>query len=578
MLRYAIQGIRRNKSIQQTVLLVLLLILALMWGASPKADAKPPASDPHVGLTFANYRGSATCLECHENETRDAHASVHYQWQGASPHSFYRDDAGKPVNLGTSGKLGGINDFCGYPDINFIGQLVNADGETVSSGCAQCHAGIGDMPKPDPTELLADGVRTQLENVDCLMCHSDTYKRKVEQVLQADGMRRFAFVPDSTAIAGGLNRSIGIQKSPSRASCVACHAYAGGGCNSKRGDIQMAHIEPPDRNFDVHMASRQRGGAGLKCMNCHKSQNHRIAGRGTDMRQTDLDPPPQCTDCHQLPAHGNRVLDSHTARVDCRSCHIPHFAKPSALGSGVTDMFRDYSKPPVLNEERRLFEPYQISQNNVLPKLVFNNGTSEFYRFLDPIRPQANGKVLMGGPLGQVNDPGVKLVPVKHHHGVQPHDPVTGALLPLRMGILFSGRFGGVPLPPDDIVNRAVLAGAAAVPQFNHVTTRESYNFVATERLMGISHEVAPHDMALKCNDCHGTTTDRIDFDALGYAPLPERTPSTAVNCGASCHDNKARKWSAKELFTKLHEKHVTDKRLDCSECHSFRAASNMGR
>jgi PKD repeat protein len=533
------------------------------------------SGDPHAGLTFADYQGSATCLECHENETREVHASVHYQWKGDSPHSFYRDANGQLVNLGVAGKLGGINDFCGYPDINFIGLLTDVDGNVKSGGCAGCHAGTGDMPKADPAALLADGNRTQLENVDCLMCHSDTYKRKVAQVLQADGVTRLAFVPDADAIAGGLSQPIGIRMRPSRATCVVCHSYAGGGCNSKRGDIQLAHIDPPDRNFDVHMASTAVGGAGLDCVDCHRTQNHLIAGRGVDLRPTDLDPPPQCTDCHELPPHSDTILNSHTARVDCRSCHIPHFAKPTALGSGTTDMFRDYSQPPVLSEERRLYEPFQVVQNNVMPELVFNNGSSEIYRFLDPIQPQANGKVLMAGPLGSIDDPGVKLIPVKHHMARQPHDPVTGALLPLRMGILFTGRLGGAFLPQDDIVNQAILSGAAAVPQFNHVTTRDFYDFVETERFMGISHQVVPYEMALGCNDCHGATSTRINFDALGYAPRPERNPETAANCGSGCHGDKSDKWSASELFMKLHEKHVADKRLNCSSCHNFSTASN---
>jgi archaellum component FlaG (FlaF/FlaG flagellin family) len=556
------------------------LVVSDNSGASSAADTviitvNAFSGDPHAGLTFADYQGSATCLECHENETREVHASVHYQWKGDSPHSFYRDANGQLVNLGVAGKLGGINDFCGYPDINFIGLLTDVDGNVKSGGCAGCHAGTGDMPKADPAALLADGNRTQLENVDCLMCHSDTYKRKVAQVLQADGVTRLAFVPDADAIAGGLSQPIGIRMRPSRATCVVCHSYAGGGCNSKRGDIQLAHIDPPDRNFDVHMASTAVGGAGLDCVDCHRTQNHLIAGRGVDLRPTDLDPPPQCTDCHELPPHSDTILNSHTARVDCRSCHIPHFAKPTALGSGTTDMFRDYSQPPVLSEERRLYEPFQVVQNNVMPELVFNNGSSEIYRFLDPIQPQANGKVLMAGPLGSIDDPGVKLIPVKHHMARQPHDPVTGALLPLRMGILFTGRLGGAFLPQDDIVNQAILSGAAAVPQFNHVTTRDFYDFVETERFMGISHQVVPYEMALGCNDCHGATSTRINFDALGYAPRPERNPETAANCGSGCHGDKSDKWSASELFMKLHEKHVADKRLNCSSCHNFSTASN---
>ncbi|MBP1596443.1 MAG: putative cytochrome c [Acidobacteria bacterium] len=56
-----------------------------------------------------------------------------------------------------SGKLGSINDFRIYPDINWIGKLVNVDGVTVDGGCSKCHAGLGLK-----SAAIAD--RTQLEN------------------------------------------------------------------------------------------------------------------------------------------------------------------------------------------------------------------------------------------------------------------------------------------------------------------------------------------------------------------------------------------------------------------------------
>ena len=36
-------------------------------------------TNPHAAL---NYTGSAMCLQCHDAEARDLHASDHYQWQG----------------------------------------------------------------------------------------------------------------------------------------------------------------------------------------------------------------------------------------------------------------------------------------------------------------------------------------------------------------------------------------------------------------------------------------------------------------------------------------------------------------
>lgn len=50
-----------------------------------------------------------------------------------------------------AGKLGGINDFCIYPDINWIGKLTNVDGVQVDGGCAKCHVGLGAKPTAAPT-------------------------------------------------------------------------------------------------------------------------------------------------------------------------------------------------------------------------------------------------------------------------------------------------------------------------------------------------------------------------------------------------------------------------------------------
>ncbi len=63
--------------------------------------------------------------------------------------------------------------------------MTTVNGNQVDGGCAKCHVGLGEKPTSEP-------VQSQLENIDCLICHSDTYKRKVEMV---DGS--FRFVPDT---------------------------------------------------------------------------------------------------------------------------------------------------------------------------------------------------------------------------------------------------------------------------------------------------------------------------------------------------------------------------------------------
>ena len=143
----------------------------LIWAVVPWAWAfvlvlSRPATLPaqHHGLT--TYAGSASCstVECHPGKAAEVHGSAMYQLKGQTP---------AVPNLGgqIAGKLGQINDFCTYPDINWLFQMTNTAEATVVVGCGACHVGMG--AKPEPTATPA-----QLANIDCLICHSEVYKRK----------------------------------------------------------------------------------------------------------------------------------------------------------------------------------------------------------------------------------------------------------------------------------------------------------------------------------------------------------------------------------------------------------------
>ncbi len=479
---------------------------------------------------FDNYEGSKTCNQCHLETSRHVHESLHYQWNGPAPYA---------VNLDRGGKLGSINDFCGFPDINFIGQLTNLEGNKVDGGCAQCHVGRGLKPAPEQTVA-------QLENIDCLVCHSNTYKRKVAQV---DGAFRFVPAPEKMQVSL-LDAITNIQRTPDKGTCVNCHAYAGGGCNNKRGDIEEAHRDPPAW-FDVHLASRINGGAGLHCISCHKTENHRIAGRGVDMQATDLDEPVRCTNCHDAQPHDNNNLDRHTARVDCTVCHIPAYARIAS-----TDMFRDFSQPAEIVESKQLYEPHIDRAANVTPEYHFFNGLSRFYKFGTPALPDDSGRVVMAEPLGDISDSNAKLFAFKRHEALQPRDRDTQYLIPLKTGILFQ----------TGNIDAAIKQGASEVgwPLAN------GYDFAPTERYMGIFHEVAPAENALECTACHGDF-GRIDFAGLGYSPLSQRNGQPLCS---SCHEDESDEWSGQEYFEKVHKKHAREEGIDCGACHLFTAAN----
>ena len=504
-------GITRSDSIQLTIL-----------------DQSVPLEGSHADR-FSTYEGTATCLACHTEEAMSLHGSVHYQWKG---------DASETVGLaaGDAGKLGGMNDFCIYPDINWIGKLTNVSGQLVDGGCAKCHVGLGGKPEPAVTQ-------SQLENIDCLVCHSATYKRTVGEV---NGVYRF--VPDTEKMGVNILQAAVDITIPSNDRCLDCHTKAGGGDNYKRGDIEEAHRNPT-RDFDVHLASKANGGAGLNCIDCHTAAGHRIAGRGTDLRPRDSQDEVSCTKCHGNSPHDNRDLNKHTNRVNCTVCHIPTFAKVAP-----TDMARDWSMPGELNAANGLYEPAHLKMSNVIPEYLFFNGTSYFYQFGDPAVEEANGIITMSAPLGEVTQPGAKIYAFKHHLGYQPIDPVTRRLMPLKIGMFFQ----------TGIVDGAVQTGAEAVGW-----TYKGHEFAQTERFMGLFHEVAPSGQALSCNDCH-SDGGRMDFPALGYTP--NATYNGKALC-ASCHEDKSNEWRGNEFFNKVHEKHVDDKKYDCSKCHTFNKA-----
>jgi len=478
----------------------------------------PTATGSHAGR-FTVFEGTKTCLKCHTNAAIDFHASVHYQWSGDASVS-------DGLNTPTAGKMGGINDFCIYPDINWLGKLTTQDGVSVDGGCARCHTGLG--AKPSATASPA-----QLENIDCLVCHSPSYKRTVASV---NG--QWALVPDTARMTVSLLQAAVDLRKPGKDACLNCHTKAGGGDNFKRGDISEAHRNATTA-LDVHMAPSSQGGAGLECTDCHTTVGHRMAGRGVDMRERDTPTPVECSDCHSTMPHDNSRLNSHTARVACNVCHVPTFAK-----GAPTDMRRDWSLPGEISTVTRLVEPHMVMQANVTPVYRFFNGRSRFYEFGTEAVPQDNGLVLMAGPLGSRKEPGAKITAMKRHTGRQPVDPQTKVLLPLKIGIFFN---------TGDLAT-AVSQGVAGVGWANN-----GYGFAETERYMGLYHEVAPASQALNCSTCHDS--NRLDFAALGYTPNATRNGRPLC---ASCHSAKT------GSFTFIHEKHVTDKKLDCSNCHTF--------
>ncbi|RLB62332.1 MAG: hypothetical protein DRH08_12640, partial [Deltaproteobacteria bacterium] len=380
---------------------------------------------------FEHYEGTATCLECHEEEAESFFHSQHYQWQGDAPDIEGAD--GRKL-----GKLNTMNDFCTYPVANWIGRTTNAGGTILSRGCSACHAGLGKMPEPELS-------REQLENIDCLICHAKGYRREVYEL--EDG--GWEWRPILWKNQRGLDSVAGRIVRPERTMCLRCHSGAGGGPNFKRGDIEyvMKECEP---EFDVHMAA---SGNDLHCVDCHEGEDHRVRGRGADLSGTDLpDNRLDCTGCHDAEPHDIAALDHHTKRVHCTACHIPTFAKADS-----TDMRRDWSTPKYYEEEDKYTATITFGKD-VVPVYAWFDGRTRSQFMGEKVWRRKDGVIPIMTPVADRGDKKAKIYPFKLHQGVLPLLKDKEWLIPLEVEEFFA----------DGELEHAVAAGAKAAYGIEH--------------------------------------------------------------------------------------------------------------
>jgi uncharacterized protein YeaC (DUF1315 family) len=479
---------------------------------------------PHASLTWTGY---PMCLTCHTDKANEVQASAHYKWEG--PATYMVNGAATQGKLNTA-----VNSYCG----NIIGNW---------GGCSSCHVGVG--KRPDDTTLTQ---QQHLENIDCLICHQKDYKRKKDTLT---GL----MVPDTANMAITMDQAVQTVHLPVRANCTQCHAKGGGGDNFKRGDLAVAHGTTADRNFDVHMASTATGN--LVCQQCHTVQQHKIAGRGSDLRQTDLDVKVSCstTTCHPTKTasngHTTTTVYKHVARVACQTCHINKSARNASdtTATEATEMKRDWSVPEWSTATNR-YEPTVTLMNDIKPEYKFWNGTSWGYSLKDPAAlDTATGKYPTSRPIGTVaGTDSSKLYPFKYKTAHRPYATNLGILIPVETKTYFAT---GDP-------NAAIMSSLGLMGYGN----TEPYSWVDDDTYQLLTHEVPPATgNVLACTNCHvsGTAT-QMNLQNLGYAL--KKPTSDLCN---DCHSLKSYT-SSYSSFTSIHSRHVDSQQRKCSNCHNF--------
>ncbi|MGV1101047.1 hypothetical protein ACUUL3_16750 [Thiovibrio sp. JS02] len=523
-------------------------------------------TNPHANIsgTFATPADvTAKCLECHNAEGSHAVSSLHGMMPTPAPN----------VSNMTrySQKLDEINTFCSYPNPALAG-----------AACLGCHPTLGKFENLTASDL------------DCLRCHNDSYKRRFAPETDPanhvtvidwqgtsktyipsdkDASGNFHVVFDWNAMPGMTATDLiaGVHK-PTTTTCLSCHAKAGGGDWTKRGDLGLSSSNPTAAE-DVHLASIANGGAGLSCANCHTPSTHQIPGRGIDLRPSEGGNVKQCVDCHTGMDNGGHAAlgirvepDRHVKRVACQSCHIPAFGK-----GGATELWRNWQVPhwnQALCDGQGAWAGEEHKVANVAPDHVFFDGTSYVYSLgdtlskVDPI----SGLSLLADANGGVNDPfgTSKLVPIKRHQS--------------NMAVMSSGPDAGKVIPYDVVWQFMTgLSEEAAENGKAYAGYSGSHEWKWVEAEMAINHGVSPAASVAACTSCHhGNNQFTIEFasklDKVGYA-LKDANKDGVVTAAdkaiicSQCHAEK----NLKRDWQQMHAHTAKGSGIGCAFCHDIK-------
>ena len=468
-------------------LLFCVLALSLTWASSVSA----------MDHAFSNFlKGPFTsgpevtkaCLECHKEAATQVMGTTHWTWESEQVID------GKKV---MRGKKNVMNNFCVSVPSN-------------EPRCTSCHVGYG---WADNSFDFTDQSR-----VDCLVCHdtTGTYNKPSAGAGHPAGYTGNAKFDKKPVDLTYVAQNVGL---PERDDCLVCHAYGGGGNNVKHGDIGKALIEPTI-DVDFHMGTDSLD---FSCQECHTTEDHQIAG-GSLIVSPNNTSKVTCEQCHDSDPHSESLLNQHSAKVACQTCHIPAYAKVDG-----TKMTWDWSLSAQRTKENleEIEHGHKVFiakkgrftyEDNVVPEYRWYNGTADAYNFGDKIDP--NQVTPLNNPLGDINDENAKIMPFKVHRGKQIYDTTHNYFITPKVwgpkGDKEAYWSNFLKKDPEEAWKVAAAAGMKATG----LEFSGNIGFAPTETYWSINHMVATADKALGCLDCHGDN-GRLNWKELGYKGDP---------------------------------------------------------
>lgn len=424
---------------------------------------------------------TAACLSCHTERGHEMLQTAHFQWE--------REEFIPGRGVVYLGKKNLLNNFCTGVQSN-------------EGSCMKCHAGYGWGDKSFDFENEF--------NIDCIVCHDNT-----GTYAKAGGGAGYPVMgengPDFKAILG----SMGLPKSEN---CGNCHFMGGGGNNVKHGDLELALLTAGSE-VDVHMGV---DGLDMRCIDCHTAENHQFKGKyyGTSSSNEGR---LSCDECHTDTPHTKGILNEHTIKIACQTCHIPVYAKVNP-----TKSYWDWSTA-TRKKDGQGFEETDDEGNvtyasikgdfewatNVVPEYAWFNGTADHHLLSDKI-DTTQAFIKMNTLFGSYNDPQSKIIPMKVHRGRQPYDTENLTLIQAK---LWDREKGKGALWVDLEWERAIEEGMAYVglPYSGH------HDFIPTEMYLPINHMVSPAHETVSCKECHTRDEGRLASLTDFYMPGRDR-------------------------------------------------------
>ncbi len=465
---------------------ICILFMMLLTGLS--VSSVVAAATDHTTLVRGPFKTgeevTRVCLQCHEKQAKDFIQTTHWTWKGTPNHLN-----GKEKSAEKYGKANMLNAVCT--------SIEGGKDGIVHEQCSKCHAGYG------WTNTAFDFSNTG--RVDCLVCHAQkgNYSKVVGGNVNKQAMEKGAMNLELAA------QSVGI---PTRNNCGSCHYYGGGADSVKIPGIEST-LEKKDRALDVHMGTKASGGGDMACQACHTTQNHKIAGASS--MTAHYDERVNCDTCHSglkaphQKSKNGAIIAKHSNSVACQTCHIPYFARSQAT---KMEWYWSEAGKDIKTGEQFDKDTYVKKMGrfvwgmNEKPVYAWYNGTINHY-MKGQVITDSSKPVVITAPVGSIGDKTAKIYPYKLFIGDLPMDSMFHYL-----SIFQHYKSYWV----DYNWEKALMGGAEG----SGLPYSGKYQFVKTASYFSISHEVAPKEEALQCNECHAGGT-RMDWKALGYTGDP---------------------------------------------------------